>query len=72
LLSPFRRSCARYAGARRLRKLKELTPRQGYYAEAFAGLCRGAEIPEEAKQELKALTPANYIGNAGGASTEGS
>jgi adenylosuccinate lyase len=45
-------------------KLKELTRGKGITPEALQAFVEALEIPEEAKQELKALTPANYIGNA--------
>ncbi|MCY1286025.1 Adenylosuccinate lyase [compost metagenome] len=45
-------------------KLKELTRGKGISAEALQAFIDGLDMPAEAKEELKQLTPARYIGNA--------
>ena len=45
-------------------KLKELTRGHGITRERLLDFIQSLEIPEDAKQRLLALTPANYIGNA--------
>jgi adenylosuccinate lyase len=45
-------------------KLKALTRGQRIGPDALAEFVDGLEIPDSAKAELKALTPAHYIGNA--------
>ena len=45
-------------------KLKDLTRGKGITPEALLEFVEGLDIPDAAKQELKSLTPANYIGSA--------
>ena len=45
-------------------KLKDLTRGKGITPEALLAFVEGLDIPDAAKQELKSLTPANYIGSA--------
>jgi adenylosuccinate lyase len=45
-------------------KLKELTRGQDMSAEVIRAFVEKLDLPEEAKQQLLALTPATYIGNA--------
>jgi len=45
-------------------KLKELTRGKGITPEALLTFIDGLDMPADAKAELKALTPARYIGNA--------
>ncbi len=54
----------RYAVPEAYEKLKELTRGKGITPEAMQAFVDSLEIPQEAKRELKALTPASYIGNA--------
>ncbi|MEH6499124.1 MAG: adenylosuccinate lyase [Pseudoalteromonas distincta] len=64
LAEPIQTVMRRYAVPDAYEKLKELTRGKGITPEALQAFVEALEIPEEAKQELKALTPANYIGNA--------
>jgi adenylosuccinate lyase len=64
LAEPIQTVMRRYAVPDAYEKLKELTRGKGITPEALQAFVQALEIPEEAKQELKALTPANYIGNA--------
>jgi adenylosuccinate lyase len=45
-------------------KLKDLTRGQRVNKQIMQDFIDGLEIPTEAKESLKALTPATYIGNA--------
>jgi len=45
-------------------QMKELTRGKGINAEALQNFVSKLDIPEDAKQRLLALTPANYTGNA--------
>ena len=45
-------------------KLKDLTRGKGITPDALLAFVDGLDIPEQAKAELKAMTPASYIGNA--------
>ncbi|GMQ88026.1 MAG: adenylosuccinate lyase [Gammaproteobacteria bacterium] len=54
----------RYGVEQPYEKLKELTRGKGISAESLKTFIAGLDIPEQAKQELAALTPASYIGNA--------
>ncbi|MBA1246796.1 adenylosuccinate lyase [Pseudomonas luteola] len=64
LAEPVQTVMRRYGVANPYEKLKELTRGKGISAEALQTFIEGLDIPAEAKAELKALTPANYIGNA--------
>nr|WP_019365795.1 adenylosuccinate lyase [Pseudomonas luteola] len=64
LAEPVQTVMRRYGVANPYEKLKELTRGKGISAEALQTFIEGLGIPAEAKAELKALTPANYIGNA--------
>ncbi|AYN94158.1 adenylosuccinate lyase [Pseudomonas sp. LTJR-52] len=64
LAEPVQTVMRRYGIANPYEKLKELTRGKGISAEALQTFIEGLDIPAEAKAELKALTPANYIGNA--------
>jgi adenylosuccinate lyase len=44
--------------------LKELTRGKGISREALQTFVQGLAIPQPAKEQLLALTPANYIGIA--------
>ena len=54
----------RYGVEQPYEKLKELTRGKGIDAESLQRFIAGLEIPEAAKRDLAALTPATYIGNA--------
>jgi adenylosuccinate lyase len=54
----------RYAIENPYEKLKELTRGKGITPEALMIFIDALDMPAEAKQELKKLTPASYIGNA--------
>jgi adenylosuccinate lyase len=54
----------RYGIEKPYEKLKELTRGKGITAESMRVFIDGLDIPADAKQRLRALTPANYIGNA--------
>ena len=54
----------RYAIENPYEKLKELTRGKGISPEALQTFIDSLEMPTEAKEELRKLTPANYIGNA--------
>jgi adenylosuccinate lyase len=45
-------------------KLKALTRGNAIGEDAIRQFVDGLDMPEEAKTALKAMTPANYIGNA--------
>ncbi|PKM04879.1 MAG: adenylosuccinate lyase [Gammaproteobacteria bacterium HGW-Gammaproteobacteria-6] len=64
LAEPIQTVMRRYAVPNAYEKLKELTRGKGITPEALLAFVDGLEIPAEAKAELKALTPANYIGSA--------
>jgi adenylosuccinate lyase len=64
LAEPVQTVMRRYGVANPYEKLKELTRGKGISAEALQTFIEGLDIPAQAKTELKALTPANYIGNA--------
>jgi adenylosuccinate lyase len=54
----------RYGIEKPYEKLKELTRGKKVDADGIAAFIDNLEMPESAKDELKALTPANYIGDA--------
>ncbi len=54
----------RYGIEKPYEKLKELTRGKGIDAESLRAFIENLDIPAEAKQRLRALTPAGYIGNA--------
>ncbi|QIB52199.1 adenylosuccinate lyase [Pseudomonas sp. OIL-1] len=64
LAEPIQTVMRRYAVPDAYEKLKELTRGKGITPDALQQFVDGLEIPDAAKQELKALTPASYIGNA--------
>ena len=64
LAEPVQTVMRRYAVENAYEKLKELTRGKGISASALAEFIETLEIPEQAKAELRQLTPANYIGNA--------
>ncbi|WP_312904811.1 adenylosuccinate lyase [Stutzerimonas nitrititolerans] len=64
LAEPVQTVMRRYAVENAYEKLKDLTRGKGITPEALQAFIDGLEIPEQAKAELRQLTPANYIGNA--------
>ena len=64
LAEPIQTVMRRYGIEKPYEKLKELTRGKKVNAAIMANFIDGLELPEEAKAALKALTPANYIGDA--------
>jgi adenylosuccinate lyase len=64
LAEPIQTVMRRYGIEKPYEKLKELTRRQDMSREVIQAFIAGLDIPEPARQELLALTPATYIGNA--------
>jgi len=64
LAEPIQTVMRRYGVEKPYEKLKELTRGQSITAETLKNFVATLDIPEQAKQELQSLTPANYIGNA--------
>lgn len=64
LAEPIQTVMRRYGIENPYEKLKELTRGKGITPEALLAFIDTLAIPDTAKAELKALTPANYIGNA--------
>jgi adenylosuccinate lyase len=64
LAEPVQTVMRKYGIEKPYEKLKELTRGKGISREALAEFINQLELPDEAKQQLLALTPASYIGNA--------
>ncbi len=64
LAEPIQTVMRRYGVEEPYEKLKALTRGQAINQETLATFIDTLDIPEEAKTQLRALTPANYIGNA--------
>ncbi|MDO9322922.1 MAG: adenylosuccinate lyase [Pseudomonas sp.] len=64
LAEPIQTVMRRYAIENPYEKLKELTRGKGISPEALMSFIDGLDMPVAAKEELKKLTPASYIGNA--------
>ncbi|MFL0808936.1 MAG: adenylosuccinate lyase [Agarilytica sp.] len=64
LAEPIQTVMRRYAVPEPYEKLKALTRGQTINKETLQTFIDSLEIPEEAKAQLRELTPANYIGNA--------
>ncbi|MEH6617112.1 MAG: adenylosuccinate lyase [Porticoccus sp.] len=64
LAEPVQTVMRRYDIPEPYEKLKALTRGQGITKEALLNFVETLGIPEDAKAELRALTPASYIGNA--------
>ena len=64
LAEPIQTVMRRYGIENPYEKLKDLTRGQRVNKEIMREFIDNLELPEEAKTSLKALTPANYIGNA--------
>ncbi|RKF19842.1 adenylosuccinate lyase [Alginatibacterium sediminis] len=64
LAEPVQTVMRRYGIEKPYEKLKELTRGKRVDAQAMQAFIDNLDMPEEAKQELRKLTPANYIGQA--------
>jgi adenylosuccinate lyase len=64
LAEPIQTVMRRYAIEKPYEKLKELTRGQDMSREVIMDFVANLDLPQEAKDILLALTPANYIGNA--------
>ncbi|MCL6414896.1 adenylosuccinate lyase [Aestuariirhabdus sp. Z084] len=64
LAEPIQTVMRRYGIEQPYEKLKALTRGQTINQQTLAVFIDSLELPEEVKQQLKTLTPANYIGNA--------
>ncbi len=64
LAEPIQTVMRRYGIEKPYEKLKALTRGQSITPTTLASFIDTLDMPEEAKQQLKQLTPANYIGNA--------
>lgn len=64
LAEPIQTVMRRYGIEKPYEKLKELTRGKKVDQAGMATFIDGLELPDEVKQQLKQLTPANYIGNA--------
>lgn len=64
LAEPIQTVMRRYGIEKPYEKLKELTRGQDMSRDVIQDFVAGLAIPEEAKRELLALTPAGYTGNA--------
>ncbi|MCS5562326.1 MAG: adenylosuccinate lyase, partial [Marinobacter nauticus] len=64
LAEPIQTVMRRYNIEKPYEKLKDLTRGKAMTPEVIKNFVETLEIPEQAKAELRALTPDNYIGNA--------
>ena len=64
LAEPIQTVMRRYGVEQPYEKLKALTRGKAITAEVLAEFVEGLDIPEAARAELRALTPATYVGNA--------
>ncbi|WP_223787739.1 adenylosuccinate lyase [Marinicella meishanensis] len=64
LAEPIQTVMRRYGVANPYEKLKELTRGQRVDQAQMQAFIQGLDIPDEAKQRLLQMTPANYLGNA--------
>ena len=64
LAEPIQTVMRRYGIKKPYEKLKELTRGQDMSAEVIQEFVSKLDLPEQARKELLALTPASYIGNA--------
>lgn len=64
LAEPIQTVMRRYGIEKPYEKLKELTRGQDMSKEVIRSFVENLDLPDEAKTQLLALTPANYIGNA--------
>ena len=64
LAEPIQTVMRRYGIEKPYEKLKELTRGQDMSQEVIQAFVETLDLPEEARKNLLALTPADYIGNA--------
>ena len=64
LAEPIQTVLRRYRIDQPYEKLKELTRGKQIDQQSIQAFIEGLQIPDSAKQELKAMTPRSYIGNA--------
>jgi adenylosuccinate lyase len=64
LAEPIQTVMRRYGIENPYEKLKDLTRGRRVNQQIMLEFIDGLELPEEAKESLRQLTPANYIGNA--------
>ena len=64
LAEPIQTVMRRYGVKNPYEKLKSLTRGKKIDAKILADFIGSLDIPEEAKEELRKLTPMNYIGDA--------
>jgi adenylosuccinate lyase len=64
LAEPVQTVMRRYGIENPYEKLKDLTRGKGISAQVLQTFIETLDLPEEAKVQLRALTPANYIGSA--------
>jgi len=64
LAEPIQTIMRRYGVDQPYEKLKALTRGQTITAEVLANFVETLDIPESARADIRAMTPANYIGNA--------
>jgi len=64
LAEPVQTIMRRYGIENPYEKLKDLTRGKGISAQVLQAFIETLDLPEEAKVQLRALTPANYIGSA--------
>ncbi len=64
LAEPIQTVMRRYGIEKPYEKLKELTRGKRVDADAMKAFIDGLDLPDAVKEQLKALTPANYTGNA--------
>jgi adenylosuccinate lyase len=64
LAEPIQTVMRRYGIENPYEKLKDLTRGQRVNKQIMQDFIEGLDMPEEAKNSLKAMTPANYLGNA--------
>jgi adenylosuccinate lyase len=64
LAEPVQTVMRRYGVANPYEQLKELTRGKGISKDALREFINGLAIPQQAKDHLLAMTPANYIGHA--------
>ena len=64
LAEPVQTVMRRYGIENPYEQLKELTRGKGISKEALRDFINGLAIPQQAKDHLLAMTPANYIGHA--------
>jgi adenylosuccinate lyase len=64
LAEPVQTVMRRYGIENPYEQLKELTRGKGISREALQAFVQGLAIPQQAKEQLLAMTPANYLGIA--------